>query len=154
MAVISDVPPLASPPSLWHRARRNVLHPARASHRYCPMTDTPAAPTTNPFFEDWTAPFAVPPFARIAPEHFRRALERGFADHDAEIAAIAGNAAAPSFGNTIAALERSGQPLRRVNHFFHALAGAHTNDAIQEIEREYSPRQARHWNGIYLNEPL
>jgi peptidyl-dipeptidase Dcp len=112
------------------------------------------AAAANPFFGDWTGPFAVPPFARIAPEHFRDALERGFAEHDAEIAAIAADPAEPSFDNTIAALERSGRPLRRVSDVFGALSGAHTNDAILEIEREYSPRHARHWTGIYLNGPL
>jgi peptidyl-dipeptidase Dcp len=112
------------------------------------------AAAANPFFGDWTGPFAVPPFARIAPEHFRDALERGFAEHDAEITAIAADPAEPSFDNTIAALERSGRPLRRVSDVFGALSGAHTNDAILEIEREYSPRHARHWTGIYLNGPL
>jgi peptidyl-dipeptidase Dcp len=118
------------------------------------MTDVTQSTAVNPFFEDWTGPFAVPAFARISPEHFRDALERGFADHNAEIAAIAANAAAPTFDNTIAALERSGRPLRRVSDVFSALAGAHTNDAILALEREYSPRHARHWTGIYLNGPL
>ena len=82
-----------------------------------------AAQSGNPLLEDWTGPFGVPPFARIAPEHFREALERGFAAHDAEIAAITADPAAPSFDNTIAALERSGnarrnatQSIRRGGH--------------------------------------
>src|SRR6266436_3333587 len=96
----------------------------------------PAGSTDNPFFEDWTGPFGVPPFARIAPAHFREAFERAFAAHDAEIAAIAADPAAPTFDNTIAALELSGRLLGRVTDVFRALAGAHTNPVLLEIERD------------------
>ncbi len=113
-----------------------------------------AAASANPFFETWATPFQVPPFGRIAPEQFRPAFERAFAEHDAEIAAIAADPAAPSFDNTVAALERSGRALGRVNDVFSALAGAHTNDALLEIEREIAPREARHWNAILMHEAL
>ena len=109
---------------------------------------------SNPFSEDFFGAFGVPPFARIAPEHFMPAFERAFAAHDAEIAAIAEIPAAPTFANTIEALERAGKPLDRVSAVFGILAGAHTNEALLGIEREISPRRARHWNGILLNEPL
>ena len=66
---------------------------------------------TNPFFEPWTAPFAAPPLDKIQPEHFPPAYARALAEHEAEIAAIAGDTAAPSFENTIAALEKSGAAL-------------------------------------------
>src|ERR1700732_2954250 len=102
----------------------------------------------NPFFEECTTPDGVPPFDRIAPEHFRPAYARALAEHEAEIAAIAADPAPPSFANTIAALELSGRALDRVGNAFHLLAGAHTNDALQEIEREISPQIARHWNKI------
>src|SRR5207249_7182558 len=110
--------------------------------------------TDNPLLEDWTGPFGVPPFGRVAPEHFTPAFDRAFAEHDAEIAAIAGDATAPSFQNTIEAMERSGRTLDRVGSVFGVLAGAHTNDALLAVERDISPRRARHWNGILLNEPL
>jgi peptidyl-dipeptidase Dcp len=113
-----------------------------------------ASVASNPFFDDWTGPFGVPPLARIAPEHFQPAFDRAFAEHDAEIAAIAGASEGPTFENTIVALEQAGRPLTRVNEVFGVVTGAHTNDALQEIEREVSPRGARHWNGILLNEPL
>ena len=58
----------------------------------------------NPFFETWTTPFGLPPFDRIRPEHFPPAFDRAMAEHDAEIAAITGSAAAPTFANTIEAL--------------------------------------------------
>jgi peptidyl-dipeptidase Dcp len=108
----------------------------------------------NPFFEEWTGPFGAPPFERIAPAHFGPAFDRAFAAHDCEIAAIAADPAAPSFDNTIAALELSGRLLGRVTDVFRALAGAHTNPALLEIERDIAPRRARHWDGILHNGPL
>ena len=72
----------------------------------------------------------------------------------AEIAAIAANPEPPTFDNTIAAMERSGRALDRVGNVFHLLAGAHTNDALLEIEREISPKLARHWNAINTNAAL
>jgi len=114
----------------------------------------PVDTDSNPFREDWSGPFGVPPFGRIAPEHFRPAFDRGFTEHDAEIAAIASSTAEPTFDNTILAMELSGRPLARVGDVFGVLTGAHTNDALQKIEREISPLRARHWNGILLNEPL
>ncbi|HWA31017.1 MAG TPA: M3 family metallopeptidase, partial [Rhizomicrobium sp.] len=108
----------------------------------------------NPFFETWDTPFGVPPFARIAPEHFRPAYERAFADHAREIADIAANTETPTFANTIVALEKSGRLLSRVELVFSNLAASHTNDALQEIERDLAPLQARHWNAIFLNADL
>jgi peptidyl-dipeptidase Dcp len=108
----------------------------------------------NPFFEDWTTPDGVPPFGRIKPEHFRPAYARALAEHEAEIASIAADPAPPSFANTIAALELSGQALDRIGNVFHLLAGAHTNDALLEIERDMSPQIAGHWNKINTNAVL
>jgi peptidyl-dipeptidase Dcp len=119
------------------------------------MPETTQAPVSaNPFFETWTTPEGVAPFDRIAPEHFREAYARALAEHDAEIAAIAAAPAPPDFANTIAALELSGRALDRVGNAFHLLAGAHTNDALLEIERELSPQIARHWNNIHTNAAL
>ena len=114
------------------------------------MTQTPE----NPFFATWTAPEAVPPFDRIAPVHFRAAYESALAEHEAEIAAIAADPSAPSFANTIAALEASGRALTRVGNIFHVLVGAHSNDPLLAIEREIAPRIASHWNKIHTNEAL
>ncbi|MFZ3310763.1 MAG: M3 family metallopeptidase [Xanthobacteraceae bacterium] len=114
----------------------------------------PSSATANPFFEAWDTPDGVPPFDRIAPEHFRGAYARALAEHDAEIAAIASAAAAPTFDNTIAALELSGRALERVGNVFWLLAGAHTNNALLELEREISPQIALHWNKIHTNAAL
>ena len=108
----------------------------------------------NPFFADWTTPDGVPPFDAIKPEHFRPAYARAIAEHDAEIAAIAADPAPPGFANTIAALETSGRALTRISNVFHVLAGAHSNDALLEIEREIAPQMARHWNNIHSNGAL
>src|ERR1700722_5823657 len=108
----------------------------------------------NPFFQDWTGPFGAPPFGRIAPAHFPPAFDRAFAAHDAEVAAIAADPAPPGFDNTIAALELSGRLLGRVSDVFRALAGADTNPALLEIERDIAPRRARHRDGILHNAPL
>jgi peptidyl-dipeptidase Dcp len=96
----------------------------------------------------------TPPFAAIRPEHFRPAFDRAMADHMAEIEAIASVPDAPSFANTIVALERSGRALDRVSAVFHTLAGAHTNDALMAIEREMSPLMAAHRNRIHLHDGL
>jgi peptidyl-dipeptidase Dcp len=117
-------------------------------------TKTQTVSLTNPFFEDWTTPDQVPPFGRIAPEHFREAYARAVAEHEAEIAAIAAGAAPPSFANTIAAMELSGRALDRIGNVFYLLAGAHSDDALLEIEREIAPRIARHWNKINTNAAL
>jgi len=108
----------------------------------------------NPFFQEWTGPFGAPPFPRIAPAHFMPAFDRAFAAHDTEVAAIAADPAAPSFANTIAALELSGRLLSRVTDVFRALAGAHTSPALLAIERDIAPRRARHWDGILHNARL
>jgi len=109
--------------------------------------------TDNPLFETW-APPGLPPFDRIEPRHFTPALERGMEEEVAEIAAIAGAAEAPTFANTIEAMERSGRLLRRVSRVFYNLNSSHTNDALQEIARAIAPRLARHRIAIVLNEGL
>jgi peptidyl-dipeptidase Dcp len=108
----------------------------------------------NPFFAAWTTPGEVAPFDRIKPEHFRQAYERAIAEHESEIAAIAADPRPPSFDNTIAAMEGSGRALTRVSNVFHVLAGAHSNDALLEIERDIAPQIARHWNKIHTDAAL
>ena len=108
----------------------------------------------NPLLEDWTAPFGAPPLNAIRPEHFAPAYDTALARHDAEIAAIAADPAPPSFANTVAALERSGQLLTRVEMVFSNLTLSETSEALQEIERAMAPRLAQHWNAVYLNPAL
>jgi peptidyl-dipeptidase Dcp len=108
----------------------------------------------NPLLDPWTGPFEAPPFHLFAPDQFRPAFEAALAEQRAEIAAIAEDPAPPTFENTIAALERSGQSLDRVSSVFFNLAGADTSDALQAIEREIAPVLSRHRSEIYLNKAL
>jgi peptidyl-dipeptidase Dcp len=105
-----------------------------------------AQTAANPLLAEWNAPFGGPPLGEIRPEHFAPAFDQALAGHRAEIDTVAADKAEPSFDNTVAALERSGRLLARVSSVFYVLAGAHTSEAIQAIERDMAPRLARHWN--------
>ncbi len=108
----------------------------------------------NPLLQPWLTPFETPPFDQIKPEHFIPAFEQAFADHVAEIEAIAADPAAPDFDNTITALERSARLLNRVAAVFYDLVSAHSSPALLEIDSEVSLRMARHWNPILMNAAL
>jgi peptidyl-dipeptidase Dcp len=116
--------------------------------------DQLSSPTDNPLLQPWDAPFGAPPFDRIRPEHFPPAFETAVAARRAEIAAIVDDANAPTFDNTIAALERSGALLKRVSAAFFHLAGAETNDEIERVEREIAPVLARERSAILLDDAL
>lgn len=130
------------------------LEPHMASMKQQNQALAPQAVSDNPLVETRSGAFDVPPFDRIEPEHFQPAFARAFAEHEAEVAAIAANAAEPTFANTIEALELGGEALTRTGSVFYLLAGAHTNDAIQEVERKLAPLEARHWNRILMDEAL
>ena len=109
---------------------------------------------TNPLLAPWTAPFDAPPLAKVRPEHFLPAYDQALAQHDAEITAIATDPALPDFANTVAALEKSGALLTRVEIVFSNLTLSETNDALQAIELQMAPRLAQHWNAVHLNAAL
>ena len=108
----------------------------------------------NPFFQPYNTPYNVPPFDKITNEHFKPALSEGIKQHDAEIAAIANNTAAPTFDNTILAMETSGELLYQVNVVFNNLNSANTNPEIQQIAKEVSPKLAAHHDNTYMNAKL
>src|ERR1041384_5085699 len=110
--------------------------------------------TENPFFATWDTPFELPPFAGIRPEHFPAAFDRAMVEHESELAAIAGSGEAPSFANTVDAMERSGKLLNRVSRVFHNLTSSATNDALEAIDRDYAPKLARHHLRIALDPAL
>ena len=118
------------------------------------QTSATSQAAANPLLQPWQTPFETPPFAEIAPEHFLPAFERAFAEHAAEIAAIAADPATPDFANTVTALERSGKLLSRVSAVFYDLVSAHSSPALLEIDKEVSLRMARHWNPIMMNAVL
>ncbi|MEX0405726.1 M3 family metallopeptidase [Aquibium sp. LZ166] len=103
---------------------------------------------------EWTGPLGLPDFTRIRDEDFSSAFETAFEAHEAEIEAIAARADLPTIDNTLAALELAGRPLGRISAIFWCKAGANTNDAIQALEREISPKMARHYSAIAMNERL
>jgi peptidyl-dipeptidase Dcp len=118
------------------------------------MTVQEARLSPNPLLADWTAPFGIPPFDQIAPEHFKPAFDAALSAHVAEIEAIKGDDRAPDFDNVIGALERAGQQLTRVASVFYNLTGSHTNEALQAVERDMAPVLARHYNAIHLDPDL
>ena len=109
---------------------------------------------SNPFFRESTLPYQYPPFDQIKDEHFGPAFEAGMAEQLKEVEAIAQDPAAPTFENTLVALERSGQLLGRVNRAFSNLNGAHTNDALRKLEKETAPKLAAHTDTIRMNGAL
>jgi peptidyl-dipeptidase Dcp len=102
----------------------------------------------------WKGPLGLPDFSRIGSGDFGPVFDAALAAHAEEIDTIAGSAEAASIENTLAALELAGDPLDRVSSIFWCMAGANTNDAIQAMEREISPKMARHFSAISMNAKL
>ncbi len=113
-----------------------------------------ALDASNPFAKVSTLPFNYPAFDKIANEHYAPAFAEGMALQAAEMAAIANNPKPATFENTIVAMERSGKLLERVGAVFGNLSGANTNDALQAIDRDMSPKLSAHSDAIRLNEKL
>jgi peptidyl-dipeptidase Dcp len=108
----------------------------------------------NPFFATWTNAFGFPPFDLIKPEHFPPALDRGMEEGLADFEAIAGSSEAPTFANTIEAMESAGRLLDRVCSVFFNLNSSHTNEELEAIARDYSPKLAQYNAKISLNPAL
>ncbi|CAN7420864.1 M3 family metallopeptidase [Rhizobium sp. LjRoot98] len=115
------------------------------------MTSSPAL---NAAITDWNGPNGLPRFEAVSDSDFAASFEAALAGHEAEISEIAGNPAAPTFENTIVALETAGDALSRVSSLFWNRAGAHTNDTIQALERDISPKMSRHYSKIGMNAAL
>ena len=94
----------------------------------------------NPLLQPWDEPFGLPPFERVRSEHFAPAFEQAMAAHRTEIDRIADSSEAPTFENTIAALDRSGRLLTRTEQLFFNLAASETSPALQAVERERSAK--------------
>jgi peptidyl-dipeptidase Dcp len=108
----------------------------------------------NPLLGEFTAPFGAPPFDKIRVEHYKPAYLEGMRQQREAIAAIAGNAEAPTFANTIEALEKSGDLLTSVDNIFRSMSSANTSDELQKIAQEIAPVQSAHYDGILFNEKL
>ncbi|NIJ12082.1 peptidyl-dipeptidase Dcp [Saccharomonospora amisosensis] len=110
--------------------------------------------TDNPLLQPSDLPYELPPFDRVADEHFAAAFEAAMAEHAAEVERIAGQAEPPTFDNTIVALERSGRSLNRVSSVFFNLVASHSNDTLRRVHADIAPRLASHADGIHLNPAL
>ena len=109
---------------------------------------------TNPFYQESTLYFKYPPFDKIKNAHYAPAFEKGMAEQLAEIEGIADQSDAPTFENTIVAMEKSGQLLNRVATVFYSLASAHTNDSLEAVRSEMAPKLSAHSDQILLNSNL
>ncbi|MBN1196910.1 MAG: peptidase M3, partial [Candidatus Aminicenantes bacterium] len=108
----------------------------------------------NPFFADYGTPFETPAFDRIQVEHYVPAIEEGIRRHQAEVDAIIQNTNAPTFVNTMQALDRTGEFLERVAGVFYSLMSADTTPELQAAAKEIAPRLSAHSDNISLNEKL
>ncbi|MDF2831009.1 M3 family metallopeptidase [Chryseobacterium indoltheticum] len=113
-----------------------------------------ASLSSNPFMKKSKLQYEAPEFDKIKNEHFKPAFEFGLKQHDAEILKIANNSEAATFENTIVALEKSGEVLKRTVITFSNLTSANTNPTLQALDEEYAPIFAAHSDKMFLNENL
>ena len=113
-----------------------------------------AALANNPFMKKSSLQYQAPEFDKIKDEHFKPAFDYGLKQNLTEIEKIANNTEAPTFENTVLALEKSGEVLKRAQIIFYNLTGSNTNPTLQKIEEEYAPIFAAHYDKIYLNSKL
>ena len=109
---------------------------------------------SNPFFSEFDTPFNVPPFEKIMARHYMPAFDKGMEEGRKEIEELLKNRKEPTFANTIEALDRAGELLTRVTSVFYGQANANTNDSLQNIEVEISPKLAAFNDEILLNPDL
>jgi peptidyl-dipeptidase Dcp len=109
---------------------------------------------SNPFYAPSTLPFHAPPFDKIKDEDYQPAIEAGMDQEITEIQAIADNPAPPTFENTLVAMEKTGQLLRRAQNAFGAVSEANTNPLLLKVRADEAPKLAAHHDAIYLNAKL
>ncbi|MFN7587253.1 MAG: dipeptidyl carboxypeptidase II, partial [Planctomycetota bacterium] len=117
------------------------------------MTAT-ALPKDNPFAAPSSLPYATPAFDQVRDAHYLPALTEGMRLHREEVVAIATQKDAPTFENTIEALEKAGTLLTRVSKVFFNLTESTTNPIIQSVQAEVAPKLAAHADAIWLDAQL
>ena len=118
-------------------------------------THAPDPPNSqNPFFQKWETPFGVPPFTRIKPDHYLPAFQAGIRRQNEEIRTILKSRQAPTFRNTVEALEDSGEFLDRVSGVFSALVEADTSESLQAVALAVGPLLSGHQDDICQNPEL
>ncbi len=108
----------------------------------------------NPFLAAWDTPYGVPPFAAIRNEHYLPAFKKGILEQRADVEAIVGNPDAPTFENTIVALEASGELLTKVNRTFGNITNTELDDELRALEVEINPMLTRENDAILMNADL
>ncbi|HEY1500453.1 MAG TPA: M3 family metallopeptidase [Acidobacteriaceae bacterium] len=118
------------------------------------IAQTAAFGPENPFYLPSALPFHAPPFDRIRDADYQPAIEAGMAAQEKEMLVIANNPAAPTFDNTLVAMEKTGQLLQRSHAALNAVTAANTNPFLQNVQRQLAPKLAAHHDSIYLNTKL
>ncbi|GGG83448.1 peptidyl-dipeptidase Dcp [Edaphobacter dinghuensis] len=109
---------------------------------------------SNPFYAASTLPFQAPPFDKIKDSDYQPAIEAGMAQQLVEMKVIADNPAAPTFENTLVAMEKSGQLFDRVMMVFNGVTGANMDPELQKVQDIEAPKLAAHDDAIYLDSKL
>ncbi|MBX9403597.1 M3 family metallopeptidase [Lysobacter sp. BMK333-48F3] len=131
-----------------------LAHNAQAQTAAAQAVKNDAQSHANPFFQESPLPLQFPQFDKIKDADFAPAFDRGMADQLKEIQAIADNPQAPTFDNTILAMERSGRILSRAIATFFNLVGTDTNPTRQKLQQDYAPKLSAHRDAIALNPKL
>src|SRR5947209_402913 len=131
-----------------------TAQPAFAAPARTKAVASAALPASNPFARPSTLPFETPDFSKIKDSDYLPALLAGMAEQKREVTAIANQKAPPTFGNTVVAMERSGELLNRTQEAFSAVNGANTNDVLQATDSKTAPLLAAHSDFINLNQKL
>jgi peptidyl-dipeptidase Dcp len=118
------------------------------------MTEASATPAANPLLQAWATPHGLPPFSQFQPVHFAPAFQAAMQAHRNELDAIAGQPAEPNFDNTVAAFDRTGRLLGRIESVFYNLTASETSPALQAVQREMAGPLAAHANSVYMNAAL
>ena len=108
----------------------------------------------NPFLQEWDTPYGIPPYDKIKIEHYMPAIQAGIAQQKAEIQAIIDNPEAPTFDNTVAALELSGSILSKVIGVLYNVAETENSPEMEALVEEATPLQSQHSDDIYMNKDL
>lgn len=109
---------------------------------------------SNPFFTEYNTPFDVPPFEKVMAKHYMPAFEKGMDEGKAELNEILASKDEPTFDNTVVPFTEMGSLLNRVAYVFYGLSSANTNDSLQKIEMEISPKLSQYSDEITLNPDL
>lgn len=132
---------------------KNLIFAAAMSCMVCACGQQ-ATEADNPFLTEFQTPYGTPDFNRIKVEHYEPAFLKGIEQQNQEIKAIVENTEAPTFENTIVALDNSGEILARVSGVFFALTEADTNDELMALEAKIAPMLSEHSDNIFLNQDL